>query len=166
MITVNHLAFEDTNAVLSAVGFKILHGAQVNVRGVVPLVGQRGRHRHAPFQAQVGADFPVAEVGESDNRFATDADHFVEYLVRAQHRLQGLGHHHVIKAVILEIAQPAVQILLQHIHALFKTGGQVVLVDFQAIAGGLLVRFQVGQQGAVAATQIQQGCVVGNPVAD
>ena len=147
-------------------GFEILHGAQVDIGGVVPLVGQCGRHWHAPLQAQVGADPPVTEVGEGNDRLATHAQHFVEDLIRAQYCLQSLGHYHVIEAVILEIAQPFVQILLQHVDAFFEAGRQVVLVDLQTITTDLFVLFQMGQQGAVSAAQVQQAGVRGDPVAD
>jgi hypothetical protein len=68
-------------------GFEIAVGKKVDVGGVVPLIGQLFGHRHAAAQCQVGAGFPVAEIGEGDNTFAANAQHFVEHQVGVAHRL-------------------------------------------------------------------------------
>ena len=47
--------------------------------------------------------------------------------------------------MVLEVAEPTVQILLQYINPFLETGGQIVLIDFQAVTLGLLVFTQPGQ---------------------
>src|SRR5690606_9631727 len=102
--------------------------AEVNVRRVVPSVGEELGYRHAALARQVPAAAPVAEIGEGDDALAADAQHFLHQLVRVVHGLQRLGHHHHVEAVAGEVAQAQVEVLLDDIDALVDAGGDVVRV--------------------------------------
>ncbi|MCY1460576.1 hypothetical protein D9M71_781470 [compost metagenome] len=108
----------------------------------------------------------MAEVGEGDDAFAADPQHFLEDAIGVVHRLQRLGHHHHVEAVAGEVAQALVQVLLDHVHATVEAVGDVLGVDFQAIAGDLLVVAQPGQQFATAAAKVEHPAAGGNPVLD
>src|SRR5690606_9682665 len=134
---------------------EVLEGAEVDVRRVVPGVGQEVRNRHAAFCRQVPAAAPVAEVGEGDDAGLADAQHLGQYLVRVVQRLQRLGHDHHVEAVAGEVAQTQVEVLFDDVDAALDAQGDLVRVDFQAVAGNLLVVAQPGEQLAVAAAQVE-----------
>ena len=104
------------------------------------------------------------KLGEGDDALAADAEHFFQQLVRVLHGLQGLGHNHDVEAVAGEVAEAFVQVLLDDVDALEQALGDVVGVDFQAVAADLLVLTQPGQQFAVAAAKVEDPATGGNPV--
>src|SRR5690606_39351046 len=89
---------------------------------------------HATLARQVPAAAPVAEVGEGDDALAADAQHFLHQQVGVVNGLQRLGHDHHVEAVAGEVAQAQVQVLLDDVDAFLDAGGDVVRVDFQAVA--------------------------------
>src|SRR5690606_22816386 len=144
---------------------EVVHRAQVNVRRVVPGVGQGSGNRHPPLAGQIPAQPPVAEVGKGNDAFLAEPQHFAQDEVRVTHRLQGLGHDHGVEAATAEVGQALdVQILLDHVHALADTGGDFFAVDLQPIALHLFVLLQVVQQHAVATAQIQHARAGLNPL--
>ena len=98
----------------------------------------------------------MGKVGEGDDAFATHPQHFINHFVGAAHRLQGLGHQDNIEHAIVEIIQAlGIQVLFDHPYPPAHAGGDVVRVDLQAKSGGIALPLQEVQQGAIAATQIQ-----------
>src|SRR3546814_7789764 len=82
------------------------------------------------------------------------------------HGLQRLGHHHHVEAVAGEVAQAQVEVLLDDVDARVDAGGDVVRVDFQAVAADLLVIAQPGQQLAIAAAEVENSAAGRNPLLD
>ncbi len=138
----------------------------MDVRRVVPGIRHEVRYRHAAFGRQVPAAAPVAEVGEGDDALTAHSQHFVEDAVGVFHGLQGLGHDHHVEAVAGEVAQAFVQVLFDDVDALGQAGGDIVGVDFQAIAGDLFAVTQRGQQFAATAAQVEYPAAGGDPVVD
>src|SRR5690349_1263613 len=99
MLLIHGKSINDLRFTFATQGFKVREGAEVNVRRVVPGVRQELGYWHPAFARQVPAATPVTEVGEGDDALATDAQHFVEDLVRVVHRLQRLGHDHDVETV-------------------------------------------------------------------
>src|SRR6266403_4830552 len=71
---IHHQTFENAHAVGSAVNLEIPDGEKVDVRGVVPLVRQFLRHRHASSEYLQPVP-PVAEVRKRDDSLAADPKH-------------------------------------------------------------------------------------------
>ena len=80
--------------------------------------------------------------------------------------LQRLGHDHHVEAVAGEVAQTFVEVLLNDVDALAHALGDVVRIDFQAVAEHLLVFGQPGEQLAIAAPQVEHTAASGNPLLD
>src|SRR5690606_27656256 len=91
VLVIHRQAVKHTDSLLLTQRFKVAEGAEVDVRSVVPRVGQKLGHRHPPTAGQVPAAAPVAKVGEGDDALAADPQHFLEDPVRVLDRLQRLG---------------------------------------------------------------------------
>src|SRR5215470_8324779 len=79
----------------------------MNVRGLVPGIGEALGDRHPAGDQKAEADPPKAEVGKRDNCAPPDADELLDDFPRPVCRLQGLAEHDDIerpRRVGLEVA--------------------------------------------------------------
>ncbi len=106
---------------------------------------------------------PVAEIGEGNHTFATDAHHLIEDAVREVYSLQGVRHDHHIETLVGEIGQALIQILLNNAESPGNAGGNVILVDLQSHASYLAFVLQKLQKLAIATGQIQNPGTGGYP---
>ena len=86
---VEQYALFDRQAGVGEKGLEIGQGAEVDVRRVVPLVGQRAGDRHASAEEQARAKSPVGEVGQRDDLARGDPAHLLEHPVGMADRLKG-----------------------------------------------------------------------------
>ena len=123
---------------------EIVERAQVDVRRVVPTMGQVPSDRHPPFEDQPAT--PVGEIRERHDAFAADAQHLVEHHVGTLDALQRLGHHHEVEAVGREVRESLVEVLLDHVYAVLDTDRDMLRIDLEAVAVDALVRLQVASR--------------------
>ena len=80
--------------------------------------------------------------------------------------MQCLGHDNHVEAITGEVAEALVEVLLDDVDTFLDAGGNVVRVDFQAIAADLLVVPKPGQQVTVTAAQVEHAAPRRDPVLD
>ena len=90
-------------------------------RGLVVREGSRG---------QQTSDDSIPIVMASDQMIGKSTVVDFQQSVGVLHGLQGLGHHHHVKAVAGEVTQALVEVLLDHVDAFVQAFGDVVRVDF------------------------------------
>ena len=81
--------------------------------------------------------------------------HLAQQLVGSPDGLQGLRHHHHIETRIRKPRQAIVQVVFYDVHPRADAGVDLLRVDVQAIAADILVRLEVREQFAVAATKVE-----------
>ncbi len=69
---------EDFDIVGVAKVFEIFDGDDSDVGGVVPVKGEGGGGGCFSLEKDLGAELPEAKVGESDDDFFADSEHFIE----------------------------------------------------------------------------------------
>src|SRR3546814_14186127 len=60
-------------------GAEIVHRDMVDVKRVIPSVGQQPRHRHPPASEQRQPPPPMGEIGEGDEGLPADAQQFLHH---------------------------------------------------------------------------------------
>ena len=136
-------------------GLEVADGAQVDVRGVVPPVGQRPAGGHAAAGGQRPPEAPVTEVGERHDSHPAHAHHLLQHQRRAMRGLQRLREDHHVVGVVLHIAQPLVDVGHHHRHAPGNAGVEALVGDLHARAIAPLLADEVVEQRAVAAAQVE-----------
>src|SRR5690606_34367459 len=86
---------------------------------------------------------------------ARHARHFAQNMFGAMHRLQRLRQHHRIELLVVEQRQTVLEVLLDDLDAAPHTGDHMLIVDLDAGAAHRLLVTQIGEQRAIATTQIQ-----------
>src|SRR5579862_2899159 len=97
---------------------EILDAAEVDVRRLVPGIGQIVGERHVAAEEELQADVPVAEIREGDDGMAADAQHVLEHDARPARRLQRLRQDDEIERVVGIIFEVGVGVTLDHGEAL------------------------------------------------
>jgi hypothetical protein len=113
-----------------------------------------------------GAAAPVAEVRKGHHPLATDAQHFLEDPVRVVHDLQRMGHHHHVEALVREIRQALVEILLDDAEAAADGVGDVVRIDLDTGHIGATLLAQQSQELTIATAEVEHPGSGGDPAQD
>uniref|UniRef100_E6QGU9 Uncharacterized protein n=1 Tax=mine drainage metagenome TaxID=410659 RepID=E6QGU9_9ZZZZ len=163
---VQHDPLMDGNPVIMAQRLEITDRTQMDIRRIVPRMGQNIRHGHAATDAQLPARVPVPHVGKGDDDLASHPQHLQQQFARVGGRLQGQGKDYRIDALIGKIAQTLIEILLNHRYAAAYGRHHPRLLDFHAIALHTFFGTQVSQQFAFPATQIEDTASGCNPIGD
>ena len=145
----------DPHADLVAERDKIADRAEMNVRGLVPRVGEAMSERYPPRQQKAEPDSPEAKIGKRDDRAAADADERLQNLSRLAGRLQGLAQYDHIEGLGRIGVEIAVGVALNDRKAVPDASIDARLADFDAPAIDVFVSRQIGQQGAIAATNVE-----------
>ena len=93
----------------------------------------------------------VAEIGKRYDGFAADSRHFAHQAFDVAHRLQGLRQDHGIEREVIETAQPALEVALQHIDTVHQRRQDIGVIDLDAVALDAARLGQKFHQAAVAA---------------
>ena len=129
-------------------------------------MGQGRGHWHATLEKQIAAHPPVTKIRESHDCLMTHPQHFRQHQIWTMNGLQCLSHQHIIKSLVLNIAQALINILFNDIDAMLEAFGDIVLINFKAVAVHVFCIAQVGQQRAIATAKIQHPGAVRNPGAN
>src|SRR3954463_12136754 len=157
--------FPDLHAQAPAKVLEVVDGAMVDVRRLVPLVGQGARHRHAP-QRHLQARVPMAEIRKADDYLRTHPQHFLHQELGAMDGLQRLRKDHEVEGTVGEERKAALQVDLQHVDVVRDAIEHRGVVDFHAVARRLALLPQMTQERAVAAAEIQHSRAGRHPVRD
>ena len=103
----------------------------------------------------------MRKIGEGDDADFSDASGLAQHRFSIAQVLQGVDLQHHVKRLIGQHVQAIVQVQLNHVHAALHTGVHVHITEFHAIAGAAVVLLQMGQQGAIAATQVEHAGALG-----
>src|SRR5205807_2222649 len=134
---------------------EIPDSAEVYVRRVVPIVIEEMRHRHPPGQKNMEPDLPMTEIRERNDGAPADAHEVLDDDARIARRLQRLAQHHVIERLRRVGREIAVGVTLDHREAVAHTGVDAGLRQLDAATVYVLGARQVGQELALAATDIE-----------
>ncbi len=93
--------FADMDIMTGTKIIKIVNGAHVNIRGVIPLVRQVPGNRHVADNDSQSM-LPVTEIREGDDDFLAHAQHLLHDVFGVIHGLQGLRQDHHIERLRLE----------------------------------------------------------------
>ena len=140
--------------------------AQVHVGRVVPLVGQR---TPTPACARAGSAARCDQwpkLGNDDDRVAADAQHLVDDVLDVVHRLQRLREHHDVERGVLEAGEPALEVALDHVDAVGEAREHALRRDLHAVAVGVALAGEEGEQAAVAAAQVEHARAFRHPARD
>ena len=86
---------------VAAEPLEIPQRSEVDVRRVVPLVGNLGGPRHGSGQQQLEPAVEMSEVDEADRRPFADPHHFAQQQVRTPHLLERLADDDQIEGTVL-----------------------------------------------------------------
>lgn len=73
VFSIDDVALQDVDIQAVTQSLEILKGTQMDVGGVVPLVGEGSGSGHPSTKRQLYATAPVAEIGEGDDSLAANA---------------------------------------------------------------------------------------------
>ena len=80
----------------------------MNIRRIVPIVGQMFRNGHSPVQRKKQPTAPIGKIGKGHHAVAADAQHFVQHGDGVCHSLYGFRHDDGIEAVVGKVGEPVV----------------------------------------------------------
>ena len=127
----------------------------MDVRRVVPLVGEKLRFGHPAVGEKVATHLPVGEVGKPHHSLLPHPQDLREDHVGLLHRLKRLVEHDVVERVVRVVAQSLVDVPLHDGESLGDAGADPLLRDLDAAAGHAFLANELLQEGAVAAAQVQ-----------
>ena len=93
-------ALVDRRADLARQRHKVGDRAEMDVRRVVPGMGQAFGHRHPAREGDLGPDAPMAEIRHRNDGAPTNAQHVFEHDARLARRLQRLRQDDIVESVI------------------------------------------------------------------
>jgi hypothetical protein len=82
------------------------------------------------------------------------------------HGLQRAGHHDVVETAVAEVLQAVVDVGLDDVDAGGEAFGDVVRIDFEAVAANLARPGEVREQRTVAAAEVEDARAGLDPLGD
>jgi hypothetical protein len=140
-------------------------GREVDVGGLVPRVGQLGRHRHPSGQRQPRAVPPVGEVGHGHDRAGGDPGHLPQHLPGPPGGLQGLAEHHHVVGVVGERVEVGVDVEREHGHPAPDAGEEGLAVDLDP-GGATTASAQLLEQVTGATAEVENPAAARHEVGD
>src|ERR1700751_6072884 len=145
----------DTHSELIAQRYEIADRAEMNVRGLVPGIGEALGDRHQAGEQKTEADPPKAEVGERDNCASPDADELLDDFPWPVCRLQGLAQHDDIERPRRVGLEVAVGVTLNDRQNVADAEIDARSDQLDAAAVHALVTSQKGEQLTIAAADVE-----------
>src|SRR6187402_3188947 len=84
---------------------KVLDGAMMDIRRVVPAERQDIGARHMAREQELQPDLPVAEIRERHDRVAPDPQHVFQHDARVPRGLQGLREDDIVEGIVGIVAK-------------------------------------------------------------
>ena len=104
----------------------------------------------------------MRKIGKGNDTHAAHPHGFAQHGFSIAQMLQGVYLQNHIKTLVTKHGQALVQVELDHLHTTLHTGQHIGVVNFHAITGAAMLRLQVGQQLAIAATQVKHPAAKGH----
>src|ERR1700722_16978931 len=129
--------------------------AEMDVRRVVPGMGQAFGHRHTAREGDLGPDAPMAEIGHGNDGPAADAQHVFEHDARLARRLQCLRQDDIVEGVIRIIDEISVGVALDHRQSLGDAIVDALLGKLNSASVDASFFGQEAQQCAIATADVE-----------
>ena len=148
-------ALVDRRADLARQRDEIGDRAEMDVRRVVPGMGQAFGHRHAAREGDLGPNAPMAEIRHRNDGAAANAQHVFEHDARLARRLQRLRQDDIVESVIRIVDEIGVGVALNDRQSLGDAIVDAVLGELDAPPVDAPLFGQEAQQFPVAAADVE-----------
>src|SRR5690606_21216006 len=92
-----------------------------------------------------------------------DAQHLGDGSIRASQCLQRVGHQHRIEALVRKVGQAEIEVGLDDVDAASDALGDLLRIDFDAVALDVVTALEHVEQGPVSAAEIENSAAGGDP---
>ena len=97
----------------------------------------------------------MPKVRKRDDAGSANPQNLSDRLIWPLQRLQRLSHHDIVERLGLELTQAIIDIGMNNVYPGFNTACHVVRVNFEAVPAYATGLCQMGEQSAIAATEVK-----------
>lgn len=149
------MAFFNPDILFLAVLDEVEDTQEMEVWGIVPLVGQGPCHRCSASEEYLEPRIDMGKIGDADDDFSADSQGFLQDGVGFFDLLEALIQDNDIEGFILVLGETAVDVVLKYTYTSLYAFQYGFTIDFNALGLHALITYQPGKELPVATAKVQ-----------